>query len=78
MEKVNDKMGNQVSNYESVEVKQWQRTYESIKTTHDLAYVLIQEAITLEEQEKPQEVIFLIYFSCCVYLHNTYFVVILK
>lgn len=37
----------------------WDRTYEAIKTTHDAAYCAIEEAITLEEQEKPHEVSFI-------------------
>lgn len=48
------KMGNQVS----TENEQWIRTFQEIKNTHDLAYCLIESAISLEEQEKPAEVIF--------------------
>ncbi|XP_050293019.1 protein spartin [Anthonomus grandis grandis] len=35
----------------------WNSTYLSIKTKHDLAYKIIEDAIRLEEQEKPQEAI---------------------
>lgn len=45
-------MGNNMSQ----EQEQWSRTFEEIKTAHDLAYSLIESAISLEEQEKPYEV----------------------
>ncbi|KAF5299477.1 hypothetical protein FQR65_LT01058 [Abscondita terminalis] len=35
----------------------WQQTYETIKKTHDDAYIAIEAAISLEEQEKPGEAI---------------------
>lgn len=34
----------------------WLNIYQSIKSKHDNAYTLIEEAISLEEQEKSQEV----------------------
>lgn len=48
----NTKMGNAASS-ESIA---WSRVYEEIKNTHDYAYKLIDEAISLEEHEKPREV----------------------
>lgn len=47
------KMGNQVT---TTEDQQWTRTFEEIRNAHDLAYCLIESAISLEEQEKPAEV----------------------
>lgn len=35
----------------------WPSCYGDIRVNHDEAYRTIQEAITLEEQERPQEVI---------------------
>lgn len=55
------KMGNSVS----TEDQQWKRTFEEIKDAHDLAYSMIESAITLEEQEKPLEVtLTCFYFGC--------------
>lgn len=45
-------MGNTVSS----ESLAWSRVYEEIKNTHDYAYKLIDEAISLEEHEKPRDV----------------------
>lgn len=41
----------------SASISPWSRTYERIKERHDAAYRAIDTAITLEEQEKPHEVI---------------------
>lgn len=46
-------MGNGVT---SSSESEWSVTYEKIKIKHDAAYKAIEEAITLEEQEKPEEV----------------------
>lgn len=35
----------------------WSGTYEAIKHAHDEAYHSIEEAITLEERERPHDVI---------------------
>lgn len=35
----------------------WPRSYSDIKINHDEAYRTIQEAIPLEEQERPHEAI---------------------
>lgn len=35
----------------------WAQTYQQIKSKHDAAYQAIQQAITLEEQERPQDAI---------------------
>lgn len=60
------KMGNHVS----TEDQQWTRTFEEIKNAHDLAYCLIESAISLEEQEKPAEVNYFsisrCYFKSCI------------
>jgi hypothetical protein len=40
----------------SASVSAWSSTYTEIKTQHDAAYAVIQNAITLEEEEKPNEV----------------------
>lgn len=44
-------MGN-VSNSDRL----WAKTYDEIKNKHDEAFVAIEQAITLEEREKPNEV----------------------
>lgn len=34
----------------------WEQTYKEIECKHNLAFRTIEEAITLEEREKPSEV----------------------
>jgi spartin len=41
----------------SASVSAWSSTYTEIKTQHDAAYAVIQNAISLEEEEKPNEAI---------------------
>lgn len=54
----------------NAESSQWSEDYNSIKQTHDAAYKAIDEAIKLEEQEMPYEVIsiYSIHLSCNVYI----------
>lgn len=44
------KMGNTSSQ------AKWTHTFLQIKSKHDLAFIAIEEAITLEERERPLEV----------------------
>lgn len=39
---------------------EWSNTYANLKRIHDIAYKIIDEAITLEEKEKPLEVVLLL------------------
>lgn len=48
----------------------WEAEYETIKQNHDSAYSCIDNAISLEEQEKPEEV--RTSFNCLFLLQETF------
>lgn len=56
----------------------WPSIYEAIKSKHDAAYKLIEEAIGLEEQEKSQEVMFNYFVYYIVFQMGTFYAGILQ
>lgn len=48
------------------DASEWSNTYDNIKNIHDVAYKCIENAITLEEREKPLEVFAIITFYLCL------------
>lgn len=64
-------MGNSRSKSDGDEDCGWVKTYKEIKTNHDEAYRCIDCAITLEEEERNNEVIIRkFHFQYFINLHN--------
>lgn len=46
---------------------EWLNTFDNIKNIHDAAYICVEKAITLEENEKPYEV------CICMFIFHSVF-----